>query len=89
MKARFKTKSKPEAGGFVEISRSFSYKLNAGNFESRDFFCAQKAECRASDAEKKSDELYEFCKRQVMKAVFDYRKQNQFIAGRKIEVEAS
>jgi hypothetical protein len=77
MKARFKNKPKAEAGGFVEIARSFSYKLNAGNFESRDFFCAQKAECRASDAEKKSDELYAFCKRQVMRAVAEYREENQ------------
>jgi hypothetical protein len=62
----------PRITGMVEIARSFSYKLNAGNFESRDFFCSQKAECRAEDAEEISDRLYQFCKSQVMRAVSDY-----------------
>jgi len=52
--------------------RSFTYKLNVGNFESRDFFCSQKAECLADDAEDISERLYQFCRSQVMKAVNDY-----------------
>jgi hypothetical protein len=62
---------------FVEVARSFSYKLNmdfAGvRFESRDFFCSQKSECRATEAESVSDRLYAFCKLQVLKAVAEYR----------------
>lgn len=59
-------------GTMTDISRSFSYKLNVGNYESRDFFCAQKVECRIEDAEDISDRLYQFCRSQVMRAVNDY-----------------
>lgn len=58
---------------FVEIARSFSYKLNMGNYESRDFFCSQKAECRTTEAEAVSDRIYAFCKTQVLKAVAEYQ----------------
>lgn len=53
----------------VEVARSYTYKLNTGNYETRDFFCSQKAECRPEDADLVSEKLYDFCKRQVMKAV--------------------
>lgn len=56
----------------VEIARSFSYKLNVGNYESRDFFCSQKAEVPESEAEKTSELLYQFCKNEVMKSVEKY-----------------
>ena len=58
--------------GRVEVVRSFSYKLNVGNYESRDFFCSQKAECAAEDAEAVADLLYQFCKSQVLKSLADY-----------------
>lgn len=58
--------------GRVSIARSFTYKHNAGNYESRDFFCSQSAECDAEDAAAVSAKLYEFCKRQVMIAVQDW-----------------
>ena len=61
--------------GFVEVARSFSYKLNMGNYESRDFFCSQKAECKPEDAEKTSDALHDFCKKQVLRAVDSYRRE--------------
>lgn len=57
----------------VEVARSFSYKLNCGNYESRDFFCSQKAECNAEDAEYISERLYQFCKSQVLAAVREYQ----------------
>lgn len=63
----------PEPSLLVEIARSFTYKLNAGNYESRDFFCSQKAECYASDSESISEKLHAFCKAQVMKAVAEFR----------------
>lgn len=53
----------------VEIARSYSYKLNCGNYESRDFFCSQKIECRLCDAERMSEVLYQFCRTQVLKSV--------------------
>lgn len=59
----------------IEIVRSFSYKMNAGNYESRDFFMSQKAECRSEDAEETSDKLYRFCRDQVLKSVKQYREE--------------
>ena len=61
----------------VEIARSFAYKLNCGNYESRDFFCSQKAEVPLEEAEETSKQLYHFCKTEVMKNVGEYIKQNQ------------
>lgn len=57
----------------VEIARSFSFKLNVGNYETRDFFCSEKAEVEEKDAEKTSEKLYEFCKNEVMKSVNQFR----------------
>ena len=57
----------------VEVCRSFSYKLNAGNYESRDFFASQKSECAIEDAAEVSVALYQFCKSQVLQAVREYR----------------
>lgn len=57
----------------VEIARSFSYKLNLGNYQTADFFCSQKAEVPENQAEKISEALYEFCKKEVMKSVNRYK----------------
>lgn len=57
----------------IEIARSFSFKLNMGNYESRDFFCSQKAECRMDEADRVADQLHQFCKAQVLKAVNEYK----------------
>jgi hypothetical protein len=57
----------------VEIVRSFSYKLNVGQYESRDFFCSQKAQCDAGDAARTSAALYQFCKTQVLASVREYQ----------------
>lgn len=62
-----------KAEPLMEIVRSFSFKLNVGNYESRDFFCSQKAECKAEDADKVSQALYDFCKREVLKAVNEFK----------------
>ena len=55
--------------GLAEVARSFSYKLNTGNYQSQDFFCSQKAQCELRDAEAISAKLYAFCKSQVTEAV--------------------
>ena len=60
-----------------EIARSFSYKLNSGNYESRDFFCSQKVECPLTEAEVVSAKLYDFCRTQVMRAVNEWKASNK------------
>jgi hypothetical protein len=59
----------------VEIARSFSFKLNLGNYQSADFFQSAKSECRDDEAEEVSEKLYQFCKHQVLKAVNEVRKE--------------
>ena len=62
----------------VEVCRSFAYKLNVpGKYESRDFFASQKVECYEDQAEKKSEQLYEFVKNEVMKSVAEYQFDNE------------
>ena len=60
----------------TDICRSFSYKLNTGNYESRDFFASRREEVAKKDAVKKSEELYAFCKDEVMKSVYAYQMEN-------------
>lgn len=60
----------------VEVARSFAFKLNAGNCQSADFFCSQKAECNPEDAEETSQRIYAFCRSEVMKAVKEYKADN-------------
>lgn len=57
----------------VEVARSFSLKLNLGNYSNADFFCSQKCEAEESEAEKVSGALYEFCRREVIKSVNAYK----------------
>jgi hypothetical protein len=65
-----------EAPRMVEICRSFSYKLNMSkyglDYESRDFFCSEKATCTADQAAAVSADIHEFCIQQVMQAVVKY-----------------
>jgi hypothetical protein len=77
--------------GQVEIVRSFSYKLNVGSYESRDFFCSQKTTCDADDAEAISELVYQFCKTQVLKSVVQYKAEchtaEQQLVAKKAELE--
>ncbi len=63
----------------VEIARSFSRKLNLGKYETADFFCSQKMEVPEKKAIKASEELFEFCKDEVMKSVYAYQLENMAI----------
>jgi len=56
----------------VEVVRSFSFKLNLGNYQSADFFCSQKTECSVETAEDASIALYKFCKTQVLASVNEF-----------------
>jgi hypothetical protein len=53
----------------VEVTASYTFKVNLGNYENADFFACQKSECRPEDADLVYERLHAFCKRQVMKAV--------------------
>lgn len=57
----------------TEITRSYNRKINLGNYETADFFCSQKLEVPLEEAEKTSEELFKFCKEEVMKSVNEYR----------------
>ncbi len=67
-----KTKQK-----LVEIARSFSRKVNLGNYEVADFFCSEKREVPLEEAEKTSEELFIFCRAEVEKSVEEYKKRNE------------
>ena len=49
----------------IEVARSYSVKINTGNFENTDLFCSAKQEVPLKDADKTSQDLMEFCKSQV------------------------
>lgn len=57
----------------VEICRSFGYKLNVGNYESRDFFCSYKITAPVTQEREASQSAYEFCEEEVLTAVKQYR----------------
>lgn len=63
-----------KAEGRVEVVRSFSYKLNVGNYESRDFFCSAKAQCDAAEMEEVGVGLDDFVQDQVLTSVKQYSK---------------
>ena len=71
LKETYKTMNKQK----TEVARSFSYKLNIGNYQTADFFCSQKAEVLEEEAEKKSEELYAFCRKEVLKSINSYLKE--------------
>jgi len=66
---------KDETQKLVEITRSFSYKLNLGNYEMADFFCSRKEEVPEEQAIEISEKIYEFCKKEVLKSAISYLKQ--------------
>ncbi len=55
----------------VEVVRSFSFKLNLGNYQSADFFVSQKQACAKDEADQVSTDLYDWCYAQVMESVKD------------------
>lgn len=73
----------PPTSRMTEVVRSFSFKLNVGNYESRDFFCSQKTQCPADEAEDYSEAVHQFCKAEVLKAVRAYHQERQEMIQRK------
>jgi len=68
------TPNQPKQPKMVEITRSFSFKLSLPNYQNADFFCSQKKECFENEIEEVSEELYKFCRNQVIKSVNEYKK---------------
>jgi hypothetical protein len=64
-----KKQAKKQREQRVEITRSFSFKLNLGNYQTADFFCSEKKEINAKYAEETSRALEEFCRTQVLQSV--------------------
>lgn len=69
-----------QTGRMVEVVRSFSFKLNLGNYQSCDFFCSEKSLCAEHEAEDLSAALYEFCRSEVMKSVKAVQAKNGKVA---------
>jgi len=59
----------------IEIARSFSYKMSLPGYENRDFFCSAKQEVLEKEAVKTSNDLFEFCREEVMKSVEEYKEE--------------
>lgn len=57
----------------IGITRSFSYKLNLGDYQSADFFCSQRAECHPDMAEEVSRDLDQFCQDEVAEAIKEFK----------------
>lgn len=61
------------------VTRSFSFKLNLGNYQSADFFQSATAElpagCSVEEAGDIGEKVHQFCKSQVMRAVNEVRKE--------------
>ena len=61
--------TQPEPEQRIEIVRSFSFKLNLGDYQSADFFCSRKEQCNAENVDEISTSIYEWCYDEVMAAV--------------------
>lgn len=53
----------------VEIVRSFSFKLNLGDYQSADFFCSRKEQVTHETVDEISTSIYEWCYEEVMESV--------------------
>ena len=58
----------------MEIARSYSFKLNIGNYQGIDVFCSAKKETEEKDAEKVANELYKFCRDRVSNEIKELKK---------------
>ena len=61
----------------IEICRSFSMKVNLGNYESADFFASRKMECNKEFADDFSQELVDECFEDVRKAIMQFKKMRE------------
>jgi hypothetical protein len=73
-KKKRRTVGRRKPDDVIEVCRSFAFKLNVGNYESRDFFCSAKLGVESPRAEAVSAILATFCRSEVMKTVDDYKR---------------
>lgn len=66
---------RPEAekAGLVKVTRSFSFKINLGNYENADFFCSETVECAPELAEGVSADVHDFCIEEVGKSIAEFK----------------
>ena len=60
----------------IEICRSFSQKLNTGNYTTADFFASFKQEALESEAVEVSEKLLKFAQDEVEKSVNNFKLEN-------------
>lgn len=56
----------------VEIGRSFSRKVNIGNYQTLDFYASAKAEAPIEEMDSTSELLFSFCKKEVEHSIEQY-----------------
>lgn len=56
----------------VEVVRSFTRKINLGNYESADFFCSVKDTCHPDRVEALSEQLHDIAEDEVNKSIDAY-----------------
>lgn len=61
----------------VEVCRSFSAKINTGDYTNKDFFMSCKAEISFGEAEAVANELYHFCKTVVEQDIAKFIEDNK------------
>jgi len=61
----------------ISITRSFSMKVNLGNYESADFFASQRAECQAEMAVEVSRDLDQFCMDEVAESIRKFKERRR------------
>ena len=59
----------------MNIVRSFSRKINLGNFENCDFGCSMEDECEVDELEARSRLLHDYCKRDVEESIEEYKQE--------------
>jgi len=64
---------KDNAIKLVEVARSFSYKLNTGDYSNAEFFSSQKEQCSPDEVADISRRLFEECKQQVIEDIKLYK----------------
>ncbi len=68
----------PKLSKRIEVARSFSFKLNCGNYQTADFFCSAKQECPEDQAEALSARLYAFARKEVLKSIAEFKALKEF-----------
>ena len=58
--------------GYVEVVRSFTRKVNLGNYESADFFCSRREQVPDDEADEASARIAAWCEQQAAESAADF-----------------